>query len=183
MADMYEHELSSYKREIEGLEQEGEKALRNIIKQDPSFNLTRFSLALSNRANLMVIGMCSLVELKLYEIAEEKEKQSSFKLSNLKGKGGLDKLKEFLAQIQAVDFRNLKSWSAFCHLYNIRNALVHTYGGAVRSADLSKVEKAVKALNIHQALCTSRIRFEKASLLKAHRVVTAVIDDINKQIT
>lgn len=178
MPDLYEHELSSYKREIE----ERDKTISSIPKQDASFNLTHFSIGLSNRANLMVIGLCSLVEIKLFEIVVEREKQSSFRLTDLKG-SGLDRLKIFLSRTQVIDFGKLKSWASFRDLYTIRNTLVHGYGGVVPPSDLSRVEQAVEALDIQQVLCTSRIRFETDSLRKAHKVASQLIDEINEKIT
>jgi hypothetical protein len=176
--DLYEHELSSYKREIE----EWGKALLSIPKQDASFNLTHFSLGLSNRANLMLIGMSSLVEMRLYQVAAKRAKQNSFKKPQ-NVIGGLGRLQKLLSRTQAIDFKKLKSWESFRHLYTIRNALVHEYGGVEASSDLSKVKKATKALGIQQILCTSRIRFDKDSLWKAHKIVSQVIDEINKQAT
>ena len=179
MPDLFEHELSSYKREIK----ERDTAISSIPKQDASFNLTHFSIGLSNRANLMVIGLCSLVEVKLYRIAEEKEKQSPFKLKNSKG-SGLSRLEDFLTRTQAIDFGKLKSWVSFRrYLYAIRNALVHGYGGVVPPSNLKKIKKAAEVLDIQQILCTSRIRFETDSLWKAHEVVSQVIDEINDQTT
>jgi len=179
--NLYEHELSSYKREIE--EQHKARASLSIARQDPSFNLTHFALGLSNRANLMVIGLCSLVEVRLYEIAEQREKETSFKLKDSKG-SGLTRLQVFLTRTDSIDFGKLKSWGDFRnHLYTIRNALVHGYGGVVPFSNLDKVKKSVEALGIQQVLCSSRIRFETDALWKAHKVVSQLIDEINKQTT
>ncbi len=51
-------------------------------------NLTHFGLAYSNRINLPIVGLCSLVEIFLYEIAkQENENPDSIKLETYPGQG------------------------------------------------------------------------------------------------
>jgi hypothetical protein len=72
--DIYSHELAAYKREISTLAQE----IENGIPEGE--NSTHFGLGISNRANMILVGMCSLVEALLYEIAAEEESKNKFKI-------------------------------------------------------------------------------------------------------
>jgi hypothetical protein len=75
--NIFNHELASYEREIDALSREYEVGFKEG-------NLTHYSLALSNRANLLVIGLCSLVEAFLYEIAKKAEADVTFKIDDLR---------------------------------------------------------------------------------------------------
>jgi uncharacterized membrane protein YuzA (DUF378 family) len=52
-------------------------------------NITHFGLGVSNRANYMVVGLCSLVEVCLYEVAKQEEENRTFKIADLRGDGSL----------------------------------------------------------------------------------------------
>ena len=89
--DIYSHELSAYKREIQSLKTEIEESLKNYSEID---NFTHFGLGVSNRGHLMIIGLCSLVEVFLYKITADEEKKHLFKLEDLKG-SGLTKIQKY----------------------------------------------------------------------------------------
>jgi hypothetical protein len=176
MPDLFEHQLASYKREIE----ERDETLRSFLTRwDRSKNLTHSSMALANRANLIVIGLTSLVEAKLYDVAAEVEKTSLFKISDIKG-SGLDRLKLFLARNSVISFDVLKSWASFLNLYAIRNALVHGHAGIILPSDTTKFRDAIRSLQIEQVFEDPRIRFDTNALLVAHGVASEAIAEINQ---
>ena len=74
--DIYWHEINAYKREIQILISEIEKYKKNPLKID---NLTHFSLGISNRGHWMLVGLCSLVEVFLYEVVDDEENKKLFK--------------------------------------------------------------------------------------------------------
>jgi hypothetical protein len=172
--DIFFHELASYKREIEQRQQ----AIDAKPWSDASLNLTHFSLAVSNRANLMVVGLSSLVEARLVGLAEKAEQSSQFKFADMKG-NGLSRLKLFLSRAGVVDFSSFSSWSQFQHLHAVRNVIVHGYGGLVVPSDSDKLNSALTALNIEHVLFGNRIRFDTPALLTAHGVASATIAEIN----
>jgi hypothetical protein len=170
--DIYSHELASYKKEIDALTTEYEKGCKGS-------NLTHFALALSNRTNLMVIGLCSLVEAYLYDIAQKAEADASFKIDDLKG-NGLSRLKTFITRSKGIDFGNIKTWGEFHQIYLLRNALVHGYGGLIDSVDIGKVEKALSTLKCSEALVGGRrIRLTPNSLLEFCNIVENTINEID----
>ena len=174
--DIYFHELSSYKREILNLADE--------IKRGKSKgeNLTHFGLAVSNRANLMIIGLCSLVEALLYEIAEEEEQKNNFKIDDLKGTG-LKRLKNYITRTKLIDFGKINQWGKFIHIYDIRNAIVHSYGGLVASSDIDKVKHALHYLNLPNILfANKRIRTTPKDLLDLLSIVEATIESLKSNI-
>ncbi|WP_133010484.1 hypothetical protein [Marinomonas flavescens] len=169
--NIYCHELASYRREIDALSTDYE----NGCKEG---NLTHFSLALSNRTNLLVIGLCSLVEAHLYEIAQKAEADVSFKIDDLKG-NGLSRLKTFITRSKGVDFGKINTWGEFHQIYQLRNALVHGYGGLVDSVDIAKVEKALETLKCSDALVGGRrIRLTPNSLSKFCSIVENTIEQV-----
>jgi hypothetical protein len=172
--NIYSHELASYKREIDALTTEYEKGCKGG-------NLTHFSLALSNRTNLLVIGLCSLVETYLYEIAQKAEADVSFKIDDLKG-NGLSRLKTFITRSKGIDFGKIKTWGEFHQIYQLRNALVHGYGGLIDSVDIDKVEKALTTLKCSDSLVGGRrIRLMPSSLFKFCNLVETTIEEVESR--
>lgn len=170
--DIYSHELASFKREIQSLSDEIEKGVPS------GDNLTHFSLGISNRANLMLIGLCSLVEAFLYEIAVDEEKKNNFKISDLTG-NGLKRLQNYIARTQRIDFGKIRGWGDFNQIYILRNALVHGYGGLVDSSDATNVEKALDILKLPEVLIAKkRIRMNTNALEKLCNIVESTIDEL-----
>lgn len=173
--DIFWHELNAYKTEIQNLHAEIERSLTNFGEVE---NLTHFSLGISNRANLLVIGLCSLVEVFLYELATHEEDINSFKIKDLNG-SGLERLQTYLTRTGKVDFGRIPSWSTFKQIYVLRNALVHSYGGLIDTSLIVKVEKAIKQLKIESALVGSRrIRLTSEILLDFHKEIESLINDL-----
>ena len=153
MPTIYKHEISAYKLEIEKLTSE------NVLNED---NLTHSALGVSNRANLITVGLCGLVEAYLFQLAENIE--SSFKLGDMRGQG-ISRLKVFLSRTKTVNFSELKSWQSFNAVYKIRNEIVHSYGGMVLEEAGEELAKAVAELKIQSCLVAShRIRLSSSQL-------------------
>ena len=68
--DIYEHELSAYEREIHALKDELERFGRGEVNLTTHFII---AWLMRNRTNLMVVGLCSLVEVFMYELAHDEE--------------------------------------------------------------------------------------------------------------
>ncbi|MDG4812886.1 hypothetical protein P8629_07685 [Hydrogenovibrio sp. 3SP14C1] len=169
--NIYSHEIASYKREIDAFTTEYEMGSKEG-------NLTHYSLALSNRTNLLVIGLCSLVEAYLYEVAHKAEIDTPFKIDDLKG-NGISRLKTFITRSKGIDFGEITTWEEFHQIYQLRNALVHGYGGLVDSVDIGKVEKALKTLKCSDALVGGRrIRLMPGSLSKFCNIVENTITQV-----
>ncbi|GAW97292.1 MULTISPECIES: hypothetical protein [Colwellia] len=171
--NIYSHEISSYKLEVKKLTQEYESGSNGE-------NRTHFSLALSNRSNLIIIGLCSLIEAYLYEVAEKEEENSSFKIDDIKG-NGLSRLRLYLSRSNKIDFGTMKNWGSFSQVYILRNALVHGYGGLVDSVDIDRVRKALKVLKLEECLIADRrIRLSPPHLLSICLIVEDIVDKLNE---
>jgi len=170
--DIYGHELAAYKREIHSLSDELDKCSRGEIKVD---NLTHYSLAMSNRTNLLVVGLCSLVEVFLYELAHDEDAKHSLKLIDSRGKG-IFRFKDYLSKTNRINFGTLKSWCEFKKIYELRNSIIHSYGGLVETSQLEKVKVTMEALNIGSSLIGERrIRLSIGAIAEFHKVITNVI--------
>jgi hypothetical protein len=174
--DFFFYELSAYKSEIVKLQDE----IKNFLANPENENLTNFSLGVSNRSNLMVVGLCSLVEVYLYEIAINKQDENSSKIDELDG-NGLKRLQTYLTSSENINFGEISQWCKFKKIYAIRNAVVHSYGGYVEKKMISKVKKAVEELKIESALVANRrIRLTPEILLDFHKVIENVVNDLRK---
>jgi hypothetical protein len=161
--DIYEHELSAYEREIHALKDELERFGRGEVKFDNSFH---YCLAMSNRTNLMVVGLCSLVEVFMYELAHDEEAKQTEKLKDSRGTG-LSRFKNYLSKTKRVNFGTLRCWDKFWKIYHLRNSIVHSYGGLVETSQLENVKKAMGTLNLNlkaELVGGKRIRLSKKLL-------------------
>ncbi len=173
--DIFRHELNAYKTEILNLQSEISTVNFGEIK-----NLTHYSLGISNRASLIVIGLCSLVEVLLYELAACEEDKNSFKIDDLKG-NGLERLQIYLTRTKKIDFGRISQWNAFKQIYILRNALIHSYGGLVETSFIEKVKKAVKQLKIESSLIGDRrIQLLCENLLDFHKVIEDLIAELKQ---
>src|ERR1700676_373227 len=100
MPTLFYHEVQSFRTELELIK----SRYQQIAKPGAVENLTHASFGVSNRGNLMVIGLCSLVEVRLLELAETSK--SEFKLSDVRGQG-ISRLKLYLSRLGIVDFGSL----------------------------------------------------------------------------
>ena len=125
MPTLLYHEIQSYRTELQQLQADAQK----IAKPGAVKNLTHASFGVSNRRNLMVVGLCSLVEVHLFELAETNK--SPFKISDIRGQG-LNRLKLYLSRLQVVDFGSLRIWDHFLRVSTkVRNEIIHSYGGII----------------------------------------------------
>lgn len=176
--DIYSHELSAYKLEIQNIKDGLEE-----FKSDPSVveNVTHFGLGISNRGYLILIGLCSLVEIYLYDLACAEEQQQLFKLKDIKGQGR-EQLQLYLTRTRKVDFGKLKHWSAFNDIYIIRNTFVHSYGGLMETAQLEKAKKSLKRMQMENSLVADRrIRLNNENLLTIHGHIESLILELKTQ--
>ena len=176
---IYDLELASYRQELRRLVADGD-AVRVAETVREGTSLTHYALGLSNRGNMILVGLCGLVEALLSDIALTEEAKSPFRLEEIRGVGR-KRIQLFLTRIGAIDFKVLPSWPEFERLYRIRNSIVHGHGGLVSSGSLSKVKNALKSLNMQEILVGDRrIRMNEASLRSAHTIVSNVVREIQR---
>ncbi len=172
--DFFFYELSAYKSEIINLQNE----IKNFTANPEVENLTAFSLGVSNRSNLMVIGLCSLVEAYLYEISINNQDEDE--IDDLEG-NSLKRLKKYLTRSKKINFGEISQWENFMKIYDLRNAIVHSYGGYIEKEFKKEAEQALEKLKIKSALVGNRrIRLTPEILLDFHKVIENVVDDLRK---
>ncbi len=174
--DIYWHELNAYGGEIKDIAAKDE-----AFRKDPSSvgNLTHFGIGLSNRALLIVVGLCALVESRLFELAEEEESRHQFKVDDLAGQG-LKRLQKYLSRSKRIDFGKIRNWDRFTAVYEIRNTFVHSYGGLVETKLIPKAEAALKNLNIKDALFGRRIRLNSNHMLQIHGIFESLFEELRQ---
>lgn len=172
--DIYWHELSAYKGEIEDIAAKLEE-----FQRDSSCvpNITHFGIGLSNRALLIVIGMCALVESRLYELAEEEQSKHAFAVDDINGQG-ITRLQKYLAKSQRINFGHVRKWDKFKAAYEVRNTFVHSYGGLVETKLQPKAQEALKTLGAHDALFGRRIRLTSTHMRDIHEAVYVVLEEL-----
>jgi len=174
--DVYQHELHAYKYEIEDMAKKFEAFKNSYSCAD---NLTHFSFALSNRSLLIVVGLCSLVESRLFELAESEQNQHQFKIDDLSGQG-LTRLEKYLSKSKRIDFVGIKNWSRFKAVYKIRNIFVHSYGGLVGTKQMPKAKAALESLNMKGALFKQRIRLSSNHMFIIYEIFTSLFEELRK---
>lgn len=171
MSTLYHHEIESYKIQLEQIRSQ----IDDIDYKEN--NLTQFAFAISNRSNFFVVGLCGLIEARLFEMAQEHE--SIFKLSDIRGQG-ISRLKIYLERVNAIDFSELKNWDSFQSVYKIRNWIVHSYGGMVIEKDTTKLQEQFSKLNFSKYLINKRrIRLGPDALEQILSVVDGLLDEID----
>lgn len=176
--DIFSHELSAYKLEIEKIRDdlEGFKNDNSIVE-----NVTHFGLGISNRGHLIIIGLCSLVEIYLYELAKNEQEKQVFKLSDISGQG-ITKLQTYLTKTAKLDFGRLKYWPKFKAVYDLRNTFVHSYGGLIESSQISKAKKSLRELEMEGSLVAERrIRLTYDNLVLIHNYIEQLILEFKSQ--
>ena len=168
MPTLFHHEIKSYRAELNRLKSD----IQEIAKPGAVENLTHASFGVSNRGNLMVIGLCSLVEVRLLELAETS--RSEFKLSDVRGQG-ISRLKLYLSRLGTVDFGSLKNWDGFTSAYEVRNSIVHSYGGMIIDEPNPKLVEQLSELGLTRVLIGGRrIRVDSAAL----EIIINIIDSL-----
>ena len=170
MPSIYDYELGSYRDQLERLRESNPSA--------GTANLTHAALAHSNHLNLLLIGLCSLIEARLFELAEAQA--SAIKLGDVRGQG-VKRLKCFLSRLGALEFGTLAQWAPFLALYEVRNSLVHSYGGLVLETQTEKVRNALAKLEFNEALVGGRrIRLTSDHLSRGLEIIRNLLTEIDQ---
>ena len=173
-----EFELGAYSREIEALKNE------SFTIDNENDNYTFHALHISNRVHLTIVGLCSLVEATLFELAKRAEKDQKFKLCDISG-SGITKLKTYLSKSGFIDFGKISKWSEFKHIYELRNTIVHSYGGMVESKQIEKAKISLQELGLcESALVVGgvRIRLNIDTLELFFEIIKELIHEIQENI-
>jgi hypothetical protein len=172
MPTLFHHEIQSYRTELKRLQAD----MQEIAKPGAVENLTHASFGVSNRGNLMVVGVCSLVEVRLFELAEMNKAQ--FKLSDIRGQG-INRLQLYLSRLGVVDFGGLKSWDRFTSLYKLRNSIIHSYGGMIVDEASRKLIEHLSKLGLRRVLIGGRrIRLDSAALEMIFDIVDSLLAEL-----
>ena len=175
--NIQEFELRSYEREIESLKKEA-LDISQLSKEER--NWTIYSLHTSNRVHLAIVGLCSLVEVTLFERIQLIEKDQKFKLNDINGVG-ISRLQKYLSKTDAIDFGKIKNWSEFKNIYVLRNTFIHSYGGMIESKQIEEAKKSIKLLGFDDKKLVVggwRIRLDIDTLEKFHKIFKNVINEI-----
>jgi hypothetical protein len=168
MPTIYAHEMAAYRLELQSIESQ----FIEVSHGGSTNNLTHAVFATSNRVNLFVVGLCSLVEAWLYQMTESYN--GAFQLSDIRGQG-ISKLKLFLSRTGTIDFSRLKYWESFQKACDVRNAIIHSYGGMALEEGTDELIRALTALKIQSALVGGRrIRLGP----KALQILLDIIDGL-----
>ena len=172
MPTLFHHEIQSYRAELKCLQSD----IKEIAKPGAVENLTHASFGVSNRGNQMVVGLCSLVGVRLFELAETSKSQ--FKLSDVRGQG-ISRLKLYLSRLELVDFGSLKKWESFTSVYELRNSIVHSYGGMVVDDASPKLVEQLSKLGLTRVLVGGRrIRVDSAALEMIVNIVDSLLAEL-----
>lgn len=149
---------------------------KEISKPGAVENLTHAVFGVSNRANLMAGGLCGLVEACLVDRAENAVSQ--IKLSDVRGQG-ISRLKLFLSRLGIIDFGRLKNWNRFKSVYELRNSIVHSYGGMIVDAPDEKLIEHLSKLDLVNVLVGGRrIRVGPSALER----ILNIVDDLLREL-
>lgn len=177
MPTIYAHEIAAYRVDQQSIESE----FREASGFEASRNLTHIALAVSNRANLLVIGLCGLVEARLFELAENVP--GVFRLSDIRGQG-ISRLQHFLSRTEVVNFSQLSYWERFRKVYEIRNEIVHSYGGLVLEEANEKLLGALTSLELQSSLVGGRrIRLGPSELLILIGIIDGLLSELHAYAT
>jgi|SRR6056297_1271750 len=170
MPSIYHHEIESYKEQLAQIV----TTIDNFFQNRGDKNLTHFSLASSNRCNFLVVGLCGLVEARLFEIAKD---QDELQTSSLRG--GLRNLVNLLKKVDAINFGELKYWDSFCSISKVRNTIVHGYGGLVLDVAPQKIRTHLKQLGMGSSLVGNRrIRLGPKEVEQVIEIVDGLLDEL-----
>lgn len=175
MPSIYHHEIESYKEQLAQIE----TTIDSFFQNRGDKNLTHFSLASSNRCNFLVVGLCGLVEARLFEIAKDHDEIQTSKL-----RGGLGKLVDLLEKVEAINFSELKYWNSFYSISRIRNSIVHGYGGLVLDEAPQKVREHLENLGLSNSLVGDRrIRLGPEAVKEIIEVIDNLLDELDAYAT
>jgi hypothetical protein len=171
MATLFYDEVQSFRTELELIKNRCEE----IKKPDAVENLTHAMFGVYNRANLTVVGLCSLVEVCLLERAETAASQ--IKLSDVRGQG-ISSLELFLSRLGIIDFGRLRNWDRFKSVYQLRNSIVHSYGGMIVDEQDQKLIDHLSKLGLVNVLVGRRIRVGPSALETILNVIDGLLMEL-----
>lgn len=172
MPTLYSHEIESYRQELKKIEQQFSEATKEK-------NLTHASFAVSNRANLFVVGLCSLVEARLYDLALSVNNGPKFSDFKTKMKG-ISRLIFYLKSTNTIVFSELSNWDAFQSVYKIRNSIIHSYGGMITDENLNILNKYMEKLKLEDFLVGKRrIRLNPKALKKILNIIDSLLNELD----
>jgi hypothetical protein len=172
MPTLFHHEIESFRTELTLIK----SRYQEIAKPGAVENLTHASFGVSNRENQMVVGLCSLVEVSLLD--RTKGTASPIKLSDVRGQG-ITRLKLFLSRLGIVDFSSLKNWAHFKSVYQLRNAIVHSYGGMIVDEPNEKLIEHLSKLGLANVLVGGRrIRLGPNALETILNIVDSLLREL-----
>lgn len=175
MYSIYHYEIESYKEQLNQIE----STIDGFFQDRENKNLTHFSLASSNRCNFLVVGLCGLVEARLFEIAKDQDELETSKL-----RGGLGRLVNLLKKVDAINFGELRYWDSFYSISRIRNSIVHGYGGLVLDEAPKKIRIHLDQLGLASSLVGDRrIRLGPKAVKKVIKVVDKLLDELGAYVT
>jgi len=164
--------MESFKTELELIK----SRYQEIAKPGAVENLTHASFGVSNRENQMVVGLCSLVEVCLLERAQSGV--SLIRLPDVRGQG-ISRLKLFLSRLGIVDFGRLKNWDRFWSVYQLRNSIVHSYGGMIVDEPNEKLMEYLSKLGLVNVLVGGRrIRLGPDAL----QIILNIVDSLLREL-
>jgi hypothetical protein len=166
----FQHELDSYAHEIEQLKEDF-GSLHQREQESPDLHATHYSLCCSNRANMTLVGICSLVEAFVTNIALE-----HFSEDEVLAMSDRPTLMKKVKRKIGVDCTK----SPFEDFFTIRHVLVHGYGGLVPSRKAKDLKEALKKLDLEEKVFAAerRIRLTPVELKKAHAAASELIQEL-----
>ncbi len=124
----------------------------------------------------MAVGLCSLVEVCLLDLVQAHKSQ--FKLSDMRGQG-ISRLKLYLSRVGALDFGKLNKWDDFRSVYELRNSIIHSYGGMIVDEASPKLVEHLSKLDLTYVLVGGRrIRLDSVALELILNIVDSLLAEL-----
>jgi hypothetical protein len=187
MSSPLEQELARIRREIDDLADaaghaaettasgEGRALARTQLGSDDA------AACRGHRANTLLVDMCGLVETLLGALAVDLARGDPALETRVRGLSR-HALGKFLSMSGAVDIHRLAGWTRFELLCQVRNAIVHGFGGIVPTKRAKPLESALRVLEMRGCFTSGgRIRMTARSLGAAHDLVGSVLADMVAQ--
>lgn len=179
----FDDELARHRRAIEELAKAAEHDAPADASPEGAPQIDQHGVAIGHRANTLLVDMCGLVEAALGTLAVGLARGDPAQEARVRGlsRHGLSK---FLGMAGAVEFNQLGEWMRFEQLCQVRNAIVHGFGGIVPTKRAKQLEGALRMLEMRGCFASSgQLRMNARSLMIAHKLVSSVLDDLLRQLS
>lgn len=176
-------ELARHRRAIDELANAAEHDAPAGSSPEGGPRVDQHEVVSSHRANTLLVDLCGLVEAALGTLAVDLARGDPAQESRVRGlsRHGLSK---FLGMAGAVEFNQLSEWMRFEQLCQVRNAIVHGFGGIVPTKRARQVEGALRMLEMRGCFAAGgQLRMNARSLMTAHKLVSSVLDDLLQQLS